>query len=170
MSNDYEYILTQKVELYHHGIKGQRWGVRRYQNPDGSLTPAGQKHYEKLDMKWAKKNNDKIEKSAKKAVRRELDKYAYGVMHDKSSFNKDGRLSAATINAYNQKAAQLMSEQVSNLRSPSGKVVSFVAKRGEIGVFMALSTQGYNAEQFKNGIWASGKVAYKKQTVNKIDV
>lgn len=30
-------------ELYHHGIKGQRWGVRRYQNPDGSLTAAGRR-------------------------------------------------------------------------------------------------------------------------------
>ena len=32
-------------ELYHHGIKGQKWGIRRYQNPDGSLTPAGKKRY-----------------------------------------------------------------------------------------------------------------------------
>ena len=28
-------------ELYHYGIKGQHWGVRRYQYSDGSLTPAG---------------------------------------------------------------------------------------------------------------------------------
>lgn len=34
-------------ELYHHGIKGQRWGVRRFQNEDGSLTEAGKKRYGK---------------------------------------------------------------------------------------------------------------------------
>lgn len=32
-------------ELYHHGIRGQKWGVRRYQNSDGSLTPEGKKRY-----------------------------------------------------------------------------------------------------------------------------
>ena len=32
-------------ELYHHGILGQKWGVRRYQNEDGTLTPAGKKRY-----------------------------------------------------------------------------------------------------------------------------
>lgn len=32
-------------ELYHHGIKGQKWGVRRYQNADGSLTEEGYQRY-----------------------------------------------------------------------------------------------------------------------------
>ena len=32
-------------ELYHHGIKGQKWGVRRWQNSDGTLTEAGREHY-----------------------------------------------------------------------------------------------------------------------------
>ena len=35
-------------ELYHHGVKGQRWGTRRYQNKDGTLTPRGRKRAEKL--------------------------------------------------------------------------------------------------------------------------
>lgn len=34
-----------KDYLAHHGIKGMKWGVRRYQNEDGSLTTAGKKHY-----------------------------------------------------------------------------------------------------------------------------
>ena len=32
-------------ELYHHGVRGQKWHVRRWQNEDGSLTPAGRIHY-----------------------------------------------------------------------------------------------------------------------------
>lgn len=34
-------------ELYHYGVKGQQWGVRKYQYADGSLTPAGRKRYSK---------------------------------------------------------------------------------------------------------------------------
>ena len=41
----YQYYFTD--ELYHHGIKGQRWGVRRFQNEDGSLTAKGEKRYAK---------------------------------------------------------------------------------------------------------------------------
>ena len=33
-------------ELYHHGIKGQKWGIRRYQNEDGTLTELGKKRYD----------------------------------------------------------------------------------------------------------------------------
>lgn len=33
------------IEIYHHGVKGQKWGVRRYQYADGSLTPQGKKRY-----------------------------------------------------------------------------------------------------------------------------
>lgn len=40
-----KYIYKPNNELYHHGIKGQKWGHRRYQNPDGSLTDEGYLRY-----------------------------------------------------------------------------------------------------------------------------
>lgn len=46
-------------ELYHHGIKGQKWGVRRFQNKDGSLTLAGKKRALKMQNKYTELTNDK---------------------------------------------------------------------------------------------------------------
>ena len=48
-----------KNELYHHGILGMKWGVRRYQNPDGSLTLEGRRRYLKDAAIQAKKERKK---------------------------------------------------------------------------------------------------------------
>lgn len=50
-------------ELCHYGVLGMRWGHRRYQNEDGSLTNAGKKRYDKMSP-------DKLNKILKKEVRK----------------------------------------------------------------------------------------------------
>ena len=45
MANYYGTVWTYGGYLAHHGIKGQRWGIRRFQEEDGTLTAEGRKRY-----------------------------------------------------------------------------------------------------------------------------
>lgn len=77
-------------ELYHHGITGMKWGVRRYQNKDGSLTNAGKRRY------GTKANFEKVQ-AAKKAAAKANSKQAV-------ARRKANERTAAEVAKYRKKA------------------------------------------------------------------
>jgi len=154
--------MNQTV-LAHHGIKGMKWGRRRFQNPDGSLTPRGQARLDKKDTKWAESKGEKIKEKVQKTVKKDMNKFVENELD--MSYNSRGKISSSTILQYNNKLATLMNEKVSGIQAPSGRVLKFVAKRGEIGVHTAVADAGYDMANLKKGVFKSGKVAYKKQNL-----
>ena len=66
--NDYlAYRVTYSNELYHYGVKGQKWGIRRYQNANGTLTEEGKIRYG-VDPKTGKLSDE-----GKKLLRQDID-------------------------------------------------------------------------------------------------
>lgn len=61
-------------ELYHHGVKGMKWGVRRYQNSDGSLTPKGRKRAERDMSELSNNKRKQYRPDANKWVKEDLNR------------------------------------------------------------------------------------------------
>ena len=68
--------------LAHHGVKGQKWGIRRYQNPDGTLTAEGMKRY---GYSMSKSNKDISKLSDKKKFKIAKKQYAKDIRKIKAS-------------------------------------------------------------------------------------
>ena len=75
-----EHLVNDLLVIHHHGILGMKWGIRRYQNKDGSLTKEGKERYQKGIVKSIKKNytdaDDYGYSKTTKAIASELKKVA----------------------------------------------------------------------------------------------
>lgn len=94
--------MTENVYLAHHGIKGMRWGVRRYQNDDGSLTNAGKSRYSTGSVKrqYVKDTPKTRRIKREKAIQKEYEdgysilddaysKYMTGLNNSKQQYKSD---------------------------------------------------------------------------------
>ena len=79
-------------ELMHHGVVGMKWGVRRYQNKDGSLTAAGKKRYEKEMAKLREEQQTLKKKQATKAKIDKLNAMKEDVERQKRELDGDNKL------------------------------------------------------------------------------
>lgn len=104
--------------LVHHGIKGMKWGVRRYQNPDGSLTDAGKRRY-KIGADGSVQKLSRVER---RAVRREQLAKARAAEKEKTSQARKQALDDY-ISGRSQRflARNSARQQIDNTRSAANK-------------------------------------------------
>lgn len=122
MRNDFE-----SNYLMHHGILGQKWGIRRYQNPDGSLTPAGRERYgvkeggSVNDISSSEGSKKRI-KDLKKAIR--INEKKRGKEYTKIANNPENFL------GQNKKHAKKISEYTDNIKKGEEEIKRLMEKNG----------------------------------------
>ena len=142
-------------ELYHWGIKGMKWGVRRFQNEDGTLTPAGKRRYAddpkaKAAAETAKKNVKKANAEYSKAANEYNKKTLGGLVYNRQAYNK--LLSSAKKVGY---AKEDLSDAKAKLKIPTNK-----SKR-ELALEKEYQSKGYSAEEAE-------LAAYKRAKAEKV--
>lgn len=114
-----EYIIYDG-QLYHHGVKGMKWGVKRYRNADGSLTDAGRKRQARVYSKELNRLDKEYVKNTARAMRYEQSK-------NKKHLSKPYRDSAAKIDSDSWKAIGKIASEGYNVR------VKQITRDGERG-------------------------------------
>lgn len=114
-------IVRRKVEgsdeLYHFGVQGQKWGIRRYQNADGSLTAAGRAHYGYGDY------NGPITKRGFKKALKKIDKGAREIQENKHELDNAYKKGKITTKDY-KKTSNALVKTMEKQNSAANKIVA----------------------------------------------
>ena len=101
-------------ELKHYGIIGMKWGIRRYQNKDGTLTAAGKKRASRLESQYNDLTGKKLAKSSKNTSESQGTKKKLSDMTDDELKSRTNRLqSEKTYLDLEQQVKTLQPEQIS---------------------------------------------------------
>lgn len=149
-------------ELYHHGVKGQRWGVRRYQNPDGTLTAQGQARLAKLrgneigkvqnrmktdEQSYLKKKTklqQKIDVANAKGNEKKANKLTAKYEDTKKKYESGKSIAEKEIKALNKYKLSDFAKERNNITVEVGKAASQAAIASMIGT-VTMSMLGVNA-------------------------
>ena len=109
-----EYCGVELTEegLQHHGIKGMHWGIRRYQNPDGTLTDKGKKHYGKKILKAVKNKNDHFDVRQKIRSNNKYIKYVSEQDDVKRAYEREEKATGDWVDRYEKVMGKLIDDTV----------------------------------------------------------
>lgn len=116
---EYELFCVQDEALAHHGILGMKWGIRRYQNKDGSLTAAGKKRYD-AEMAKVKEKTKKLRNEQRVAKKMSKLDEAKQKLADLKKAKKTGKL-AEVIEKKKNESDEEKRERI--LKNPTPKDV-----------------------------------------------
>ena len=155
---------TMKSYLMHHGILGQKWGVRRFENPDGTLTEAGKKRYGK--GKLTESNNDFVIKKGSKIYRisnnkedKTYDNKKY-VSLNSEDHKKWQELIGDDYNKYGGQSYNVMYSTMNDLR------IAKYERVGQLWMKKAMADPEFKRRSVEDTMMASKRLNYKTDDAN----